>query len=589
MRSSVTHEYCEVGKALGLNALRKSVFNEKCYSDMVNSLEKALHIPTWERSPAGKYTEPLVQRIARLQQDAYTRQSQSTVVKDRLVCPKVNGQLDDETMAYINAYYFGKNTQTGQINTLKIWPDVDWPEEQKFDHYNAICKQFGHEVTNGKVTLLGIRGVMLFACRSRARIGDHARAYDDSFILLDFREGNKKVREFAGATHSYQLDSKGSSDANFDGKPDMGSIRENDGNNLYKITPLPGNKKKGNFYICKVTGKQPANATDWQPGCVLAYRDANQDQTISADERYESINRKVMNSQGKILPNAKQNSTQQVVKDAGDYANGVLFHPGFTAKTVKGKAYSSIACQTARGENVNFIAEIAKKNKGIDYLLLNVDDIVFGKTVKSKDPSSNDQSNQEDDTDEAISRYVKNAKKWEGVVQHLYLDTKGLVTVGIGNLTNTLNAAQALPFVNSSTGQAATKGEIQTNFNAVKGMKAAMVATSYRQNPNLVLTNEEIEKLAGDRIRDEFLPQIRKVFSGFDGYPIEAKEVIVDITYNVGTGKIRSWKNLIKHAEASDWSAASEEAVVSSSSQSRNNWRKSTMASAGSSKETTND
>ncbi len=221
-------------------------FNQEKHSPLLNGMEIALHLPTRDRSQSGEYTELLVQRIARLQQDAYTRQSQNTAVRDRLVCPRVDGKLDDATMAYINRYCFGKDTKEGQINTAKIWPDVDWLEDKKFDHYNDICKQFGHEVKSDGVTLLGIRGVMLFAVRSRARIGDHARAYDDSFILLDYREGNKKVREFSGATHAYQVSySKGPNvdpDTDAQNRPDVGSIRDNDGKSLYRITFA---KKKG--------------------------------------------------------------------------------------------------------------------------------------------------------------------------------------------------------------------------------------------------------------------------------------------------------------------------------------------------------
>jgi GH24 family phage-related lysozyme (muramidase) len=56
----------------------------------------------------------------------------------------------------------------------------------------------------------------------------------------------------------------------------------------------------------------------------------------------------------------------------------------------------------------------------------------------------------------------------EGYVEHMYLDTKGLVTVGIGNMLPSVAAAQALPFVNRSTGNRATADEIAADYASVE-------------------------------------------------------------------------------------------------------------------------
>jgi len=54
---------------------------------------------------------------------------------------------------------------------------------------------------------------------------------------------------------------------------------------------------------------------------------------------------------------------------------------------------------------------------------------------------------------------LKHLLTWEGMVRHMYLDKYGYVTVGIGNLLKTVEAAKQLPFVNGDTHQPASAAE----------------------------------------------------------------------------------------------------------------------------------
>src|SRR5688500_19103568 len=49
---------------------------------------------------------------------------------------------------------------------------------------------------------------------------------------------------------------------------------------------------------------------------------------------------------------------------------------------------------------------------------------------------------------------------WEGRTRHMYRDTRGHVTVGIGNMLPSAEAAARLPFIDARTGRAATRGEM---------------------------------------------------------------------------------------------------------------------------------
>src|SRR5580704_10251571 len=64
--------------------------------------------------------------------------------------------------------------------------------------------------------------------------------------------------------------------------------------------------------------------------------------------------------------------------------------------------------------------------------------------------------------------------QFEGCVPHMYLDIKGLVTVGVGNLVDPVEAAQALPFQFknqpgiAAPGSAATADQIAAEWTALK-------------------------------------------------------------------------------------------------------------------------
>src|SRR5947207_13573586 len=83
----------------------------------------------------------------------------------------------------------------------------------------------------------------------------------------------------------------------------------------------------------------------------------------------------------------------------------------------------------------------------------------------------------------------------EGNKSFMYLDTKGFVTVGIGNLIPTADAACALAFVNRATQAAASAGEIKADFASVSAQPKAKAANFYRQFTKLDLPEADVDHL----------------------------------------------------------------------------------------------
>ncbi len=62
----------------------------------------------------------------------------------------------------------------------------------------------------------------------------------------------------------------------------------------------------------------------------------------------------------------------------------------------------------------------------------------------------------------------KSLIRYEGDVRHMYLDSKGHVTIGVGHLVRNLAAALKLNLVVGKTGVIATEAQITTDYEMVK-------------------------------------------------------------------------------------------------------------------------
>jgi GH24 family phage-related lysozyme (muramidase) len=146
----------------------------------------------------------------------------------------------------------------------------------------------------------------------------------------------------------------------------------------------------------------------------------------------------------------------------------------------------------------------------------------------------------------------------EGNIAHMYVDTKGYVTVGIGNLLSDAAAAVALPFVNRTTKNAATTAEIEADFAEVAKQPKAQVARRYRPFTKLDLPDTQINLLFQKRIED-FQRQLRKSYPSYDTYPSAIQLALIDMAFQLGAGGLKSkWPKLNEAIDGEDWAAAAK-------------------------------
>jgi GH24 family phage-related lysozyme (muramidase) len=176
---------------------------------------------------------------------------------------------------------------------------------------------------------------------------------------------------------------------------------------------------------------------------------------------------------------------------------------------------------------------------------------------------------------------VDDLLRWEGDIGHMYLDTKGYVTVGIGNMIPSAEAAKKLPFIDTKTGKPATPEQIEAAFAKVDGMPEGMNASKYASATTLRLDKAAIRELATERLRNEFLPSLRRLFPKFDSYPEAAQKALVDMVYNMGAGKLAKFVNLRAACEAGDWTRAATESHRAGARDARNEWTHQMFLDAG--------
>jgi GH24 family phage-related lysozyme (muramidase) len=151
---------------------------------------------------------------------------------------------------------------------------------------------------------------------------------------------------------------------------------------------------------------------------------------------------------------------------------------------------------------------------------------------------------------------------FEGTIPHMYLDTRGYVTVGVGNLLATPQTAIALAWQWREKGRGGEPDnvEVADEWTRVHGSLAGLTASAYRPITSMELPASEIRRLFGRRV-DEFETTLQHHFPEFSIWPEPAQLATLDMAFNLGAGALpRDWPNLTAALRRKDWQAAAQHA-----------------------------
>jgi GH24 family phage-related lysozyme (muramidase) len=165
----------------------------------------------------------------------------------------------------------------------------------------------------------------------------------------------------------------------------------------------------------------------------------------------------------------------------------------------------------------------------------------------------------------------KDITKWEGSIPHMYVDTNGYVTVGIGFMIPNAGAAKGYNFVKRSDGKKASDKEKEEEWKKVKKLTKGKKASAYKAETTLDLPDSDIKKLLLEKIKS-FESGIKGIYSDYDKYPDELKLALMDIAFNTGVDGLKKFSKMKKAIDEKRWTDAATESKRSKGRAERNKY-----------------
>jgi hypothetical protein len=151
------------------------------------------------------------------------------------------------------------------------------------------------------------------------------------------------------------------------------------------------------------------------------------------------------------------------------------------------------------------------------------------------------------------------SRKFEGYVNWMYLDVKGFVTCGIGNLIDPIQLALQLPFI-TKDGQPATQIEIKSEWQKIKSLKnlAKEGHRSAKKFCNLRLSDDSISILVNNKLEQNEKYLIKNHFPNFNDWPADAQLAVLSMAWALGANFPAKWKTLKSACLSQDWNIAAD-------------------------------
>jgi GH24 family phage-related lysozyme (muramidase) len=168
--------------------------------------------------------------------------------------------------------------------------------------------------------------------------------------------------------------------------------------------------------------------------------------------------------------------------------------------------------------------------------------------------------------DSVRSNFISFTTGFEGSVPYMYLDVKGLVTTGIGNLIDPIGLALPLPFVHKSDGSPASQSEITAEWNKVKAMTslAQQGANTAAGVTSLMLTPDSITSLVLSKLDSNVATlTVTPAFSSFETWPADAQLGLLSMAWALGPSFAAGWPVFTAAVGSGDWSTAASNCQMS--------------------------
>ena len=163
----------------------------------------------------------------------------------------------------------------------------------------------------------------------------------------------------------------------------------------------------------------------------------------------------------------------------------------------------------------------------------------------------------------------KKIERYEGRIPHLYLDSAGRVTVGIGHLVASRGAVKALELhvaEKGVAGRAATDKEKLDDYDSVAKQRKGYRASWYKKHAKLVMKEAVIDALCDEHILS-FHKELQRIYreksgypADFDALPTDVQLALFDMIFNLGATKVvKVFTKFDAAVKAADWAEAAKQ------------------------------
>jgi hypothetical protein len=147
----------------------------------------------------------------------------------------------------------------------------------------------------------------------------------------------------------------------------------------------------------------------------------------------------------------------------------------------------------------------------------------------------------------------------------MYLDVKGLVTTGMGNLIDPLEAALRLTW-HSADGATATPDEVRHEWHRIKTNLplAHLGAKAAKRVATLHLNEADIDTLVFSKLdHDVAILKANPAFADFDDWPADAQLALLSMGWAMGPGFGTRFPRFSTACAAGDFAAAARDCAIS--------------------------
>lgn len=155
------------------------------------------------------------------------------------------------------------------------------------------------------------------------------------------------------------------------------------------------------------------------------------------------------------------------------------------------------------------------------------------------------------------------SEAFEGRLLTMYLDVKGLVTTGVGNLIDPVSEAVKLPWKHRD-GRPANSAEITAAWQALKARQdlAHRDAKYAAALTGLTLTDADVDSLVERKLAENESFITAHYFPYFADFPADAQLAILSMAWAVGPGFPSKFPTFTAAVRAGDWLGARDNCTI---------------------------